>query len=424
MDILEMNLRYSMFVTEEYVRQAEYQRYLDECVLIGINENTREKIDIINESFADSIKNGIKKLWNAIVKMWHKFLEGMNTLFRTDKGYLEKYKDIITKKKFPEGSKITMHNYPEGIKRLVSAKIPAFNSNELDNLVKTASGANKNEKGEINQEEVELALKKKYFNVYYDGKFDNDDNVKTYLRGGTTAEKEIDASVLNMTDVYNYCHDCDNLVKSIENSTKALQSDVDKILSYLDTKLAAVRKEETNESTYYSAVYGVYVNEAEVNVGGNDNKENKPSDNKADPSPSVKVSVGNRNQSGENDTEGVQKNIDAKEEKSGEDEYKQMAVGCKAFLSVCGGFLGVKLTVAKEIYTLYMTIIKELVRAVTGNAEAKDRDSIDSGTEYDGTKDNVKAKNQEQKKSGSKDNKGIDDKRQAFEKSAEEMKRI
>ena len=72
MDVLEMGLKYSMFVTEEYVRQADYQRYLEECVLIGINENTREKIDVINEGFVDSVKNAFTKLWNAIVKMWNK----------------------------------------------------------------------------------------------------------------------------------------------------------------------------------------------------------------------------------------------------------------------------------------------------------------------------------------------------------------
>ena len=176
MDALEMNLKYSMFVTEEYIRQAEYQRYLEECVLIGVNENTRAQIDVINEGFAESVKNGINKLWNAIVKMWNKFLEGMNTLFRSDQSYLERYKDTILKKKFPEGSTVTMHNYEEVVKRLASAKVPAL---DLNFLTMVGTEADPDE----GQDSIEGKIKKKYFDAYYGGKYDTTDNIKTSLLG-------------------------------------------------------------------------------------------------------------------------------------------------------------------------------------------------------------------------------------------------
>ena len=386
MDALEMGLKYSMFVTEEYIRQAEYNRYLEECVLIGINENTKEKIDVINESFADSIKDGIKKLWNAIVKMWHKFLEGMNTLFRNDQSYLKKYENVIVDKEWPEGTKITMHNYKDGVPRLVSAKIPAFNPADVEKYVGSENDT------------PEIAIKKKEFDVYYNGKYDSTDNVKTYLRGGTKTEQEYDAtnrSQINMRDIYNYCDDCNNLVNNIKNSIKTMQSDVEKILSYIDKKSAEnVQKQSTSESSYYSHVYNTYLTEegekkSGVNTADTTNKTDTTSTsnaNKADPTPSVKVSVANRDQAGETDTDAAEKYVD----KSEQENLKALSAYCKAFISVCGEFLGVKLTIAQEIYKMYMSIIKDKVRLTVGEKNIKNKEVKDTETVYDGTKDNVK----------------------------------
>ena len=399
MDVLEMGLKYSMFVTEEYVRQADYQRYLEECVLIGINENTKEKIDAINEGFVDSIKNGITKLWNAIVKMWNKFLEGMNTLFRNDQSYLEKYKDIILKKKFPDGSTVTMHNYPEGVKRLVSAKIPAFNNALIESF----------KDGSKDQEAIEHSIKEREFKIYYNGKYDTTDNVKTYLRGDTTDEKEFNANTLNMADIYNYCYNSKALTDSIKKSLKELETNVNKSLSFIDTKSSSVRAQaqqpapQSNQQTqqpaqnnpqqsqtqganegYYSHVYGMYITEApSVNVGGNKASGTANAD-KADSTPSVKVDVANRNTTDKADTDSVNK---AAEGSSSEDELKALSTACRAYLKVCGEFLGVKLTIAQEIYKMYMEIIKALVRSVVGDKKAEDKPVKDTATEYDGTKD-------------------------------------
>ena len=376
MDFLEMTLKYSAFVTEEYVRQADYQRYLEECVLIGINENTREQIDIINEGFADSIKNGIKKLWNFIVKMWNKFLEGMNTLFRNDQGYLEKYKDIILNKKFPQGSTVTMHNYPEGIKRLVSAKIPAFNNALIESF----------KDGSKDQEAIEVAIKEKEFKVYYNGKYDTTDNVKTYLRGDTTDEKEFELNSLKMVDIYNYCYNGKALTDSVQKSLKELETNVNKSLTYIDTKTNAIRSQKEG---YYSVVYGEYITEDQaINVGGNKSEKTDNAE-KTDSTPSVKVDIANRNTTGKADVDSVNNSV---KDDSSEDELKALSNACKAYLKVCGEFLGVKLTITQEIYKMYMQIIKALVRASVGNKDAEDKPVKDTATEYDGTKNNEEVK--------------------------------
>lgn len=381
MDILEMSLKYSAYVTEEYVRQAEYNRYLEECVLTGINENTREQIDVINEGFIDSIKNGLKKLWNAIVKMWHKFLEGMNTLFRNNKSYLEKYKDIILKKKFPEGTTISMHNYPEGIKRLVEAEIPDFKYNGKD-IKALFQGLDKTLLEKLKEEDIQLTLKKELFSKYYNNNYENNDEVKTYLRGGTKEEQVYDANKINMTDIYNYCYSADDLIKKIETSIKNLENDVTQVITYIDNKAAATVKKE---SGYYSNIYGTYVTEANpVNVPkgneGGDSNASSTGSGTTNNAPTNNPAVANKD--GERVDVGAEKK--AIDDNIGDDHelLNYLSKAYRAYLSVAGGFLGTKLTIAKEIYGVYMQIIKSLVRLTVGDKDADSKAVKDKGTEY------------------------------------------
>ena len=90
---------YLTFLAERTTQQVRMERIINEAVLIGEGADTIENIELIQESFSESVKKVIHKLLTFIGKLWGKFIEAMNTLIKNDKAYLERYKDIILKKK-------------------------------------------------------------------------------------------------------------------------------------------------------------------------------------------------------------------------------------------------------------------------------------------------------------------------------------
>ncbi len=422
-----LELSYDIFIADEMLEQAKLESFVNETLLIAEGTNNISNMQVIIESFGDKFKSVIKKIVNAIINMWHKFLEGMNTLFKSDKAYLERYKDIILKKQVKLGT-LTMPNYEKGIKDILNKKIPAFNYQSL--------------KANLSNDKEQAAFRKSIYNDYKpDVEFSA--FVKNKMQGG---EKDItvNGSQLNMTNLFNFCYNFDKLAKGIENEINSINKVGNQAMSIIDEKVRNTVKTESSiyeTVSYFSNVYEVFITEGKLGI--EERKKLKDSDfglsksrkfplidaghvfsaisyfrkaNSAEQPELAKniikrvkelgmtdIKVGRNNpfrkyaEGGNefiimteavgglgdtNKTEGDkynpshtdgehQTNTDTSQNLEGE-TAEEATENIKTYINVCGQLLAAKLTVARNCHKDYMSIIREHVRSYAGNKEASE----------------------------------------------------
>lgn len=382
---MELNDRfnYKMFIIEEMMNQAEMDRYVSECILMCENKNTLSNISILNEGFAEKIKSGIVKIAQAIGTIWKKFLEAMNTLIKNDKGYLEKYKDTILKKKMVDAT-YTMYNYPLALSGILkSATVPQFNYQSMKDSLET--------------DEKFIAA---HFSQYeVQGSNDTfEDQMKAKFRG-STKEIPLKSSQIKMVDLYNYCYNYEGIMKNIQKDRDSIKTAAMAGVELIDKMVRndEVTKEHTyylrDKEYYYSNIYEQYVLEMERTVNDPDNQNSGTSNRDTsggvanNPSSGDTFAKNNKNVQDQKDDPKNDENIrqDVKTNKEAEEASKRI----QRYMKICGQFLAAKATVFEEIYKTYMEIIKTHVRDHLGKEKDKSTNqSADAGTDYskDGNK--------------------------------------
>lgn len=379
MDTREMS--YNFFLAEKMSEQAKLERYINECVLISEGTNTFGNIDIIHESFVDKIKAGITKFLQAIANMWHKFLESMNTLLKTDRAYLEKYKDIILKKK-PIDADYNLYQYDQGLPLLLKTDIPIINMNNMDQEL-----------------ESDEAFLKKHFGQLINGAkepYKIGEIAKARFRGNNGQEVTINSSKLNMTDMYNYCYTYKKLEDLIEKDINNIKKVSTDILTKIDNmaRQGEIKKESFDlygNRQYLSTVYESYLHEATPGSRV-ENKENNQNDNSTQNNNQSNSNQSNNNQNQQqgnpvqnqphqayNRTEKGDSNQEINTDKSA----KELSEKANRYLKICGEVLAAKQSIAEEIYKAYMSIIKAHVRDHVGKKKDKNDDRVkDAATDY------------------------------------------
>ena len=393
-------LSYQLFLAEQYAEQAELEMYINESILISEGTNTFNNIDIIHESFVDKIKEAIKKFLQAIANMWHKFTESMNTLLKTDRAYLEKYKDIILKKQ-PIESTYTVHDYfdskgkGQGTKLLLNSPIPVLNLNNMDT--------------ELESDEKFLSVHFQRFIQGAKSPYNLSDLAKAKFRGNDGEEIEYEARRFNMTDLYNYCYNYKKLDDLIQKDIQNIQKTTGDILMKIDKMVrdGAIKNESAllyGVNEYLSTVYESYIHEANPTRTINNNDNNQQGDNKSDnnnqSTQSNNNQQNNQNPRETNPAQAYKKTEkgDSNQEVNNDKTAKELSEKAKRYLKICGEFLGAKQSVAEETYKAYMSIIKTHVRDHVGKKDdKKDNKPVDTATDHNNT-DNNQNDNQEPKK--------------------------
>jgi len=374
-------VKYSMFLAEEVVENAKMTRYLNECLLIAEGNNNIVNIKAINESFVDSLKNGIKKLIAAIARMWGKFLEGMNNLVKADKNYLDKYRETILKKKMKD-YKLTMYKYD--VKTLVNASVPALNYGSM--------------RDKLSSDETFISA---YFNNYTNpsSKASFVDQVKTKFRG-SSEPIEMDSNKINMTDIFNYCYNYDQIRRSLEKDIGAIRVAGNTAIEVIN-KMA--RDGEIQESTniFEDAKYYSHINEGYISINELQVQKVEPNGTSNNQNNNTNTTGNNQQQTKETNPAKANTNISNKDNASNEDDIKNNASNAKEdgdrlnrYLKICGDFLAAKLTISEEIYKEYMSLIKLHVRDYVGvKNDASDTKAKDNGSNYNDNKDKSSGNN-------------------------------
>ena len=222
-DILENSyvdkMVYANFLFEQERNTIKLNAFISECLCIAEGGNIYDGIKAINEGISDKAGSAWDKVMDFLRRMWGKFVENMTNLFNSNGYYLEKYKDIILKKPIKFTEKITMPNYFNGIKNIVGVKIPLLNVQSLERIPLNAE----DKTGMDN-------LRTEFMNAWKNGKPADNPNGKEfkawavdYFKGLGKGEVDFTASQINMTDMYNFCHDSKNITSTLEKDKSAIE---------------------------------------------------------------------------------------------------------------------------------------------------------------------------------------------------------
>lgn len=352
------NISYDIFVATEAMKDAELFCTIQENLLKTSGQGTEEYYTMIHENLIDSIKSGIRKIWNLIVTMWNKFVEKMDELFKNDVKYLEKYKDIILKRKIKFNS-VTCWDYftpTHGVKVAIGSNY-TIKDPDID--------AQDPKEYYLNAAKGFLTTIKSTTKIEKMGDFQ--DAILKQLRG---EEVTIDAETIqkNMAAMYEFCYNYKNeyrksaktLLDNIDKNTKNLEKEID--------RLSAGLKDDDN------------VSEATIDKGAGDSGSSS--------STSASVSTGTTNQNSYSSTSKSDNEIQKNEfEKvrddankvasanaSNEDKKKALSLlkeVASEYLNYASAILGAKLTFGEEAYKDYMKIIKAHV-SMYSNPETKE----------------------------------------------------
>jgi hypothetical protein len=389
MDYL-MEFQYFSFLSQTMESQDRLERYVRECTIIAEGKDIVGQIQIFNEGVGDKIKEKWAQFKAFIQKVFGKFLESMNKVMNTDVGYLEKYKDIILKKRLKDDTTFTMTDYEIGLRRLSSTSVPIFNYASLKPKLASADVYRK----ELIKE--------------YDGKVEFPDYAKAYFMGGSE-EKEIQPAALNMTDIYNFCHDKQKLISQIEkdqktitNASLAQEAELKKVIADSGVKTEGFASYFDEKETY-SVVKEQYITEFEINkpAGGTSTASSQPTSAVTDTD--KKLSNNMNNVSGQNDkaTEDEKKAQDAaNKEKASSTALTDFENEVRVYNTESGTLLTAKMTAIHTMYSNYMKIIRKHVKDYVNDESTQGDQMANSGTDYsieNAAKQYANAKTQEEK---------------------------
>jgi hypothetical protein len=195
--------RYFQFVVESAIETEKINGFVKS--IVGLSESTAsQKLWAVHEDVGDKIRSLWDKFIAFLNRVWAKFVEFTNKMIASDKAYLEKYKDIILNQK-PQDVDLEMRDYSTGIHRMTSTSIPAFTSVQ----------------DKVPVDDADISFKGVLIPEYKDASKDFAGFAVAYFQGGED-KKSTNMTSLNMTDLYNFCHDFEKIKSSIEKDKNVL----------------------------------------------------------------------------------------------------------------------------------------------------------------------------------------------------------
>ena len=379
-----------------YTQMCYYEEYLEnkinnESILaskirshIPINESSYKKVTAILEAkLSDNIKSKWQKFIGFIKNLFAKFAESMTAFFTNNKEYLEKYKDIILRKKPKDIDYSYNGDYKVGIDRCINTVVPVYDGKYADALKK----------------DVDADTESNTLSMIMQGRegFKNDsasaasDNFKEYFMGQDKGEHKGKFTDLNFTDLYNFCKNSDKINEIVRKDLKYLDDSSDAIRKAIEEKLNTKKNEQVLQNN------SSYVNEEATPPpsnpdSGNPDKPNPPGDGNPDkPNDTGKSnlnissdavsqmgSMGDR-KALDKDTTDKFADAAAKSEK----ELQEISSMITKWSTICRALISAKCTAVNQIAKDYMDIIRAHVRSYVGQSKNKeDNKSQDTATNY------------------------------------------
>lgn len=345
-----------------------------------ISEADYSNIRVIQEAkLSDRIKATWKKFIAFIKGLVARFMESMSNILLDEKTYLEKYKDIILKKKPKDDMEYSYTgNYTKGINRIINTEVPMFDYYKFKNELEAEGD------GAL----VQKIMSGKQFN--YDDGETLAEQFKSYFLALEDGQQEGKFSNLNMTDIYNFCYNFNKIkgvvdkdISRLEASTRAIESAINKELTATGNDAAGDKVENaeektTTQTTQKTEESGIFTEKVEIN-------------NNASSDVSTKVgSTQNRDENAEKNAATAGAAVAKSENKEAGDITK----AANKWIDVCRPLIAAKLTACQQIAKDYMDIIRAHVRSY-GGTDKKSKEgnkAPDASNKYSKNSDVEKAK--------------------------------
>ena len=324
---------------------------IKEAMILAEGVDVEARLTAVHEGAWDKVKEFFNKIKTFVMALFDKVSNWFDKFFKSNKDYIEKYKDQIDK---PTAgfTTVNMPNYKEGLNRIQAAPNINFNG-----VISTANGMPEN----ADVDKVINDFRKTIINEYKD---DNDwkETCNNYFKGGKDSDKDYSANEISIRELANQVLNIPKIIDNIkkDKSTsdqmfKSLESAINKAASQqpastntstdstnTGTTQAAPQPQGTAESTY---LYGDVFSEIEIN------KTNAPAAG-ATGSNSASITASG-NQTIDNVKNG---GVDAKTAVNAQKIVNRIA-------STYSTYLQCKYQMAEKIMSDYMKIIKAHVSA-------------------------------------------------------------
>lgn len=360
------NISYDIFLASESCEDAKLYAYIQETILKESGQYTNEAYMIIQENLADTIKNAGRKILNAIVTMWNKFVQTMEELFKNDKKYLEKYKNIITEEKVKIESIDCWAYFDQGhgVKLAIS--------NDYNEEIGIGSGVYADEyKKEYDWIKFRNDFLKKIGSqrvLKEEEKGDFQDAILEQLRGSETNYKTEEIQK-NMTNMYDFCYNYKNYRDSAKKILEKLDNNVKMCEKEIDRLASQIKEEPTSESAKFNNIFTEENKSAKINVGSPEGDKNDGTSDTNKNAYTTDSKDGDGERTVSNDRI---KDIASDSTKTELDFLKK---NLNESLNAGSAMLGAKITFGENCYKDYMKIIRAHVRMYAKASELKSPDN-------------------------------------------------
>ena len=200
---------------------------IKEAMILAEGVDVENRLMAVHEGAWDKVKEFFNKIKTFVMALFDKVSNWFDKFFKSNKDYIEKYKDQIDK---PTAgfTTVNMPNYKEGLNRIQAAPNINFNG-----VISTANGMPEN----ADVDKVINDFRKTIINEYKD---DDDwkETCNNYFKGGKDSDKDYSANEISIRELANQVLNIPKIVDNIkkDKSTsdqmfKSLESAINKAAS-------------------------------------------------------------------------------------------------------------------------------------------------------------------------------------------------
>lgn len=219
---------------------------IKEAMILAEGVDVEARLTAVHEGAWDKVKEFFNKIKTFVMALFDKVSNWFDKFFKSNKDYIEKYKDQIDK---PTAgfTTVNMPNYKEGLNRIQAAPNINFNG-----VISTANGMPEN----ADVDKVINDFRKTIINEYKD---DDDwkETCNNYFKGGKDSDKDYSANEISIRELANQVLNIPKIVDNIkkDKSTsdqmfKSLESAINKAASQ---QSASTPADSSNTSSTPSA---------------------------------------------------------------------------------------------------------------------------------------------------------------------------
>lgn len=398
-NLYSMNTYYNNYLENRIEQEQRINDLISECTIlnesgIGLSEKTKRVAAIYEAKLGDKVKNKFQSFVEFIKNLWNKFMANINKVLKDEKGYLDKYRDIILKRKGKSDIKVSYHgDYSIGIKRITTVTVPDFNWNSMSEALKD----------DDNYRAKFFAQFKSSMNM---SQFNLDDTdfatqVKEFFIGGEAGQQEKTMEEMNLPDMFNFCYNFTKIEEVTKKDIAAMEKAANAVGKAINDNIDKVAA-QTNESALLEA------DGDNTNAGGNN--DNAGGDNKGGNAGTTGMTVTDVSKAAGSVDRKDQQDIDnnaqdqAKnaENINGEDASQKKNLVDKVvgrYIEIARTIITAKWTATEQIAKDYMKIIHMHVKSYVGTEEKAGEKQTQNATKYTPDKENnQKGVNTQEKK--------------------------